>query len=112
MPEGLISPGRRAFKLPSIGFWYNVPMKAKLAVCCLILLAIVIATLCLRYGGVTHESIRHAVVSESGAIKDRIDDRYNALDRKLDRIEGKLDRILEIATRPLPDNLNHVEKLP
>ena len=88
MPEGLISPGRRAFKLPSMGFWYNVPMKAKLAGCCLILLAIVIATLCLRYGGVTHESIRH------------------------DRIEGKLDRILEIATRPLPDNLNHVEKLP
>ena len=27
------------------------------------------------------------------------------LDRKLDRIESKLDKLLEIATRPLPDGM-------
>ena len=80
-------------------------MKVKLGVAGVILLAIIIAALCLRYGGVTHESIHHAVLDESSEIKERIDDRYSALDKKLDRIEGKLDRILDIANRPLPDNL-------
>ena len=80
-------------------------MKVKLSIAGAILLAIIIAALYLRYGGVTHESIQHAVLSESVEIKERIDDRYSALDRKLDRIEGKLDRILEIANRPMSDNL-------
>ena len=80
-------------------------MKVKLGVAGVILLAIIIAALYLRYGGVTHESIHHAVLDESSEIKERIDDRYSALDKKLDRIEGKLDRILDIANRPLPDNL-------
>ena len=80
-------------------------MKVKLGVAGVILLAIIIAALYLRYGGVTHESIHHAVLDESSEIKERIDDRYSALDKKLERIEGKLDRILDIANRPLPDNL-------
>ena len=80
-------------------------MKVKLSIAGVILLAIIIAALYLRYGGVTHESIHHAVLNESSEIKERIDDRYSVLDKKLDRIEGKLDRLLEIANRPLPDNL-------
>ena len=84
-------------------------MKVKLYIAGAILLAIIIAALYLRYGGVTHESIHHAVLNESSGIKERIDDRYSALDRKLDRIEGKLDRILEMANRPMPDNLQPVK---
>jgi len=80
-------------------------MKVKLTIACAMLLAIIIAALYLRYGRTTHESIHHAVLSESAEVKERIDERYRALDTKLDRIEGKLDRILEIANRPMPDNL-------
>ena len=80
-------------------------MKVKLVVVGIILLALAAAALYLRFGGVTHERIYDAVTGESDAIQARIDDRYRALDRKLDRIEGKLDRILEIANRPLPDNI-------
>ena len=80
-------------------------MKVKLCIVGAMLLAIFIAALYLRYGGVTHESTHHAVLNESSEIKERIDDRYSALDRKLDRIEGKLDLILEMANRPMPDNL-------
>ncbi len=81
-------------------------MKVKLAVCGIVLLAVVAALLRLRFGGVTHERIYDAVVDASGEVKERIDDRYRAIDRRLDRIEGKLDRILEIANRPLPDNMH------
>jgi len=84
-------------------------MKIKFIIGGVVLLAIVIAALYLRHGGVTHESICRVVVDESGDVKERIDDRYHALDRKLDRIEGKLDRILEIANRPMPDHLQPVK---
>lgn len=80
-------------------------MKMKLIVVGIILLSLAAAALYLRFGGVTHERLYDAVVSESDRIQARIDDRCRALDRKLDRIEGKLDRLLEIANRPLPDNL-------
>ena len=80
-------------------------MKIKLTICGIILLAILAAALYLRFGGVTHERLYDKVVEESGMIQEKIDDRYRALDQKLDRIEGKLDKILEIANRPLPDNL-------
>jgi len=84
-------------------------MKLKLSIAVLILLAILAAALYLRFGGVTHERLYDAVIGESDAIKMRIDERYQALDEKLDRIEGKLDRILEIANRPLPDNVQRVQ---
>ena len=69
------------------------------------LLALLCAVLYLRFGGVTHERLYDAVVNESDEIQERIDVRCRELDRKLDRIEGKLDKILEMANRPLPDNL-------
>lgn len=80
-------------------------MKVRLVLVAIVMLALAAVALYLRFGGVTHERIYDAVVGESDAIQARIDDRYRALDRKLDRIEGKLDRLLEIANRPLPDNL-------
>ncbi len=87
-------------------------MKLRLTVCGIILLAILAAALYLRFGGVTHgriyarvSDVYGRVIDESGEIQEKIDDRYRALDQKLDRIEGKLDRILEIANRPLPDNI-------
>ena len=83
-------------------------MKVKLIVVGLILLALAAVALYLRFGRVTHERIYDAVTGESDAIQTKVDDRYHALDRKLDRIEGKLDRLLEIANRPLPDNLQPV----
>lgn len=80
-------------------------MKLKLIALGVLLLALLLAALYLRYGGVTHACIYDAVVGESETIQARLEDRYQALDRKLDRIESKLDRLLQIADRPLPDNL-------
>ena len=62
-----------------------------------------------KFAGVTHEDIYAALKDESSEIQSCVDDRYRKLDQKLDRIEGKLDRILEIANRPLPDGIQRVE---
>ena len=74
-----------------------------------VLAAIFAALWFVRFRGVTHERIYDAVVEESADVKTRVDMRYSALDRKLDRIESKLDRLLELADRPLPDNLQKVD---
>ena len=66
---------------------------------------VVAAVLALRYGGVTHGDIYDAVIRESAVVKGAVDERYKALDRRLDGIEAKIDRLLEIATRPLPDGM-------
>lgn len=70
-------------------------------------LAMVLAAgvLYLKFVGVTHTDIRDAVVGESTKIQATTDDRYRKLDKKLDLIESKIDRLLEIANRPLPDGL-------
>ena len=36
-------------------------------------------------------------------------DWFEKLDRKLDRVESKLDKLLEIANRPLPDGMQRAE---
>ena len=59
----------------------------------------------LKFAGVTHEDIYDAVTAESTKVQSVVDDRYQKLDRKLDRIESKLDKLLEIANRPLPDGV-------
>ena len=74
-----------------------------------VLAAIFAALWFVRFRGVTHERIYDAVVAESAGVQTRIDLRYSALDGKLDRIESKLDRLLELADRPLPDNLRRIE---
>ena len=63
----------------------------------------------LKFAGVTHEDIYDAVTGESDKVQSVVDDRYRKLDRKLDRIEGKLDKLLEIANRPLPDGMQRAE---
>ena len=82
-------------------------MKKKLLAFAFLLLTIVVASVVwyLKFAGITHEDIYESVTDESGKIQSVVDDRYQKLDQKLDRIEGKLDRLLEIANRPLPDGM-------
>ena len=81
----------------------------KRLVALVVLLAIFAALWFIRFRGVTHEQIYDVVVAESTGIQDRIDLRAAALDQKLDRIEAKLARLLGLADRPLPDNLQKVD---
>ena len=84
-------------------------MKKLIVVLILLLIALAAALWCLKFYGVTHEEICEAVTEESAKVQSVVDDRYQRLDRKLDRIEGKLDKILEIANRPLPDGMRKAE---
>lgn len=87
----------------------TIGTKIKLGLVSVIVVAIVIAALYLRYGGVTHQQIVDVVDARADSIEAKIDDRYERLDQKLDSIESKLDRILEIAVRPLTDGLQEVK---
>ena len=77
----------------------------------LILLLTAVAALIwyLKFAGVTHEEICEVVADESEIIQTVVEDRYQKLDKKLDRIEGKLDKLLEIANRPLSDGMQRAE---
>ena len=82
----------------------------KLMVILILLLIVLAASLWyLKFCGVTHEDIYEAVTEESTKVQSVVDDRYQRLDKKLDRIEGKLDKLLEIANRPLPDGMQKAE---
>ena len=80
-------------------------MKKLIVILILLLIVCVAAIWYLKFAGVTHEDIYEAVTDESGKVQAMVNDRYQKLDRKLDRIEGKLDKLLEIANRPLPDGM-------
>ena len=84
-------------------------MKKLIVVLILLLFALAAVLWYLKFYGVTHEEIYEAVTEESTKVQGVVDDRYQRLDRKLDRIEGKLDKILEIANRPLPDGMQKAE---
>ena len=84
-------------------------MKKLIVVLILLLIALAAALWYLKFYGVTHEEIYEAVTEESVKVQAVVDDRYQRLDRKLDRIEGKLDKLLEIANRPLPDGMQKAE---
>ena len=84
-------------------------MKKLIVVLILLLIALAAALWYLKFYGVTHEEIYEAVAGESAKVQSVVDDRYQRLDRKLDRIEGKLDKLLEIANRPLPDDMQKAE---
>ena len=60
-------------------------------------------------GGVSHRDICEAVRGEAAGLHEHVEQRYQDLDRKLDRIEGKLDRLLKIAERPLPDGMQEAK---
>lgn len=80
-------------------------MKKLIVILILLVIALGAAIWYLKFAGVTHEEIYEAVTEESVKVQNVVDDRYRKLDKKLDRIEGKLDRLLEIANRPLPDGM-------
>ena len=84
-------------------------MKKLIAILVLLLVAAGAAIWYLKFSGVTHEAIYDAVTAESTKVQSVVDDRYQKLDRKLDRIESKLDKLLEIANRPLPDGMQRAE---
>ena len=84
-------------------------MKKLIIILVVLLVAAGVAIWYLKFAGVTHEDIYDAVTEESTKVQSVVDDRYQKLDRKLDRIEGKLDKLLEIANRPLPDGMQRAE---
>ena len=84
-------------------------MKKLIVILVLLLVAAGAAIWYLKFAGVTHEDIYDAVTAESTKVQSVVDDRYQKLDRKLDRIESKLDKLLEIANRPLPDGMQRAE---
>ncbi len=84
-------------------------MKKLIVILVLLLVAAGAAIWYLKFAGVTHEDICEVVTEESTRVQGVVDDRYQKLDQKLDRIEGKLDKLLEIANRPLPDGMQRVE---
>ena len=75
----------------------------------LVLLALGAAVWYLKFTGVTHEGICEVVAGESTKVQSVVDDRYRKLDQKLDRIEAKLDQLLKLANRPLPDGMQRAE---
>ena len=84
-------------------------MKKLIVVLIILVVALGAALWYLKFAGVTHEEIYEAVTEESAKVQSVVDDRYQKLDKKLDRIEGKLDKLLEIANRPLPDGMQRAE---
>ncbi len=84
-------------------------MKKLIVVLIILVIALGAALWYLKFAGVTHEEIYDAVTEESAKVQSVVDDRYQKLDKKLDRIEGKLDKLLEIANRPLPDGMQRAE---
>ena len=60
-------------------------------------------------GGVSHREIKDAVQDESRRVQDHVDSRCNAMERKLDRIESKLDRLIDMVAPKLPDGMKAVE---
>ena len=84
-------------------------MKKLIVILILLMIALGAALWYLKFAGVTHEEIYDAVTEESAKVQSVVDDRYQKLDKKLDRIEGKLDKLLEIANRPLPDGMQRAE---
>ena len=84
-------------------------MKKLISILILLVIALGAALWYLKFAGVTHEEIYEAVTEESAKVQAVVDDRYQKLDKKLDRIEGKLDKLLEIANRPLPDGMRRAE---
>lgn len=85
------------------------PVKKLIVILILQVIALGAVVWYLKFSGVTHGEIYDAVTEESAKVQDVVDDRYQKLDQKLDRIEGKLDKLLEIANRPLPDGMQRAE---
>ena len=53
--------------------------------------------------------LEDTVKEEVSRVESKLDERGNAIDMKLDRIEGKLDRLLYLLEPRLPDGMSQVE---
>ncbi|MBO7722023.1 MAG: hypothetical protein J6T01_06425 [Kiritimatiellae bacterium] len=87
-------------------------MKKKLIAALALLLVFFAASAWLWYrfnGGVSHSDLISETRAEGAAVRDRVETRYRDIDKRLDRIEGKIDRLLKIADRPLPDGMRKTE---
>ena len=62
----------------------------------LALLLFALGWMCARAAGAPDAKVQETVVAESKAIQER-------MDARLDRIEGKIDTLLKIATTPPPE---------
>ena len=82
-----------------------------IAVAVVLVLLVLLAWLWLFYrdGGVTHRQLADLITAEGAATRAKVDQRCNALDSKLDRIESKLDKLIQLATPRLPDGMKAVE---
>ena len=82
-----------------------------IAVLLVVVLATIIAWLWLFYrdGGVTHRDLADLITAEGAATRAKVDERCDAMDGKLDRIESKLDKLLQLATPRLPDGMKAIE---
>jgi len=85
--------------------------KILIAVLLVVVLATIIAWLWLFYrdGGVTHRELADLITAEGAATRAKVDERCDALDVKLDRIESKLDKLIQLATPQLPDGMKAAE---
>jgi len=85
--------------------------KVLIAILIVVLLAMTVAWLWLFYrdGGVTHRDLADLIAAEGAATRAKVDERCDALDVKLDRIESKLDKLIQLATPRLPDGMKVVE---
>ena len=85
------------------------------------LLALAIAAIVLLWqriagGFVSNREVRQSVVSEAASLKTRLDERCDTVEARLNRIESKidgldrkLDRLIELATPRLPDEMRAAE---
>jgi len=85
-------------------------VKRKILIALLVLLVLSVAWIWyLQCGGVTHRDLKVAVECEGAETRAHVDQRCDALEKKLDRIESKLDRLIEMATPRLPDGMKSAQ---
>ena len=59
----------------------------------------------MSYAGVSNRQILDAVREEGEKTRRTVDERSDALSKKLDTIEATLDKLIDLATPRLPDNM-------
>ncbi len=59
----------------------------------------------MSYAGISNRQILDAVREEGAETRRTVNERSDALSRKLDTIEAKLDKLINMATPRLPDNM-------
>ena len=88
----------------------SVMNKIRIGVLLLVMLLLIAGWMWfVQCGGVSHREIKDTVIEQSAEVQAHVDARCDALERKLDRIEAKLDKLIEMATPKLPDGMRFAE---